>query len=272
MANKSHIQFRVHEVEQKPNFASVVRGVNYDTKFYLNDKDSPAEDTVATNWVADPSKLFTGCSVFGNGVAYIIPWKYQSATYSSNGVLTDISSTGIVPQNTRVAADQSITYGWIALFGNPVQFNGLNLNMLISYAAPTALIDYAPIATYNPFRPLFSSSSTTALGQFDTNLIDTTRYFLSGNTGNYWRMHQSGSWNWTNCSKATWVKGLTTAYTANVTNHATFTPMRQVAQIPNHMNYYWAFAANNMWDYGNSTNPTTAAQYRGASAAFTMMP
>lgn len=48
MANKSITQFRVHEVEQKPNFASVIRGTNYDPKFYMNDKDVPAEDIQAT--------------------------------------------------------------------------------------------------------------------------------------------------------------------------------------------------------------------------------
>lgn len=57
MANRN---FRVGELEIKPNYTSIVRGYNFDSRYYVNDKNSPAEDEPASG--SYPAQVETGWS------------------------------------------------------------------------------------------------------------------------------------------------------------------------------------------------------------------
>lgn len=58
--------FRVGELEIKPNYTSLVRGYNYDSRFYLNDKDAPTEDTQSEDWTT-PGTVNQPCTPPGPG-------------------------------------------------------------------------------------------------------------------------------------------------------------------------------------------------------------
>ena len=87
--------YRVGELEVKPNYTSVVRGYNFDSRYYVNDKDAPSEDTYSTDGAPDPNALVTDCrktidgtqwSKTSNGTIYYTV-RYES--YSSvRGMLT----------------------------------------------------------------------------------------------------------------------------------------------------------------------------------------
>ena len=65
--------YRVGELEVKPNYTSVVRGYNFDSRYYVNDKDSPAEDIADYSGLADPGPFTQNCYPQAIGAWYVDP-------------------------------------------------------------------------------------------------------------------------------------------------------------------------------------------------------
>lgn len=267
--------FRVGELEIKPNYTSLVRAYNYDSRFYLNDKDAPSEDVESTDWAPDPTKLYSGCSLIPGGVMYRMGIIYESAVWNATTDWINISSSCIVPQNTQDELSPStIRRNNIVAIGTTSKLASINYEVLISYMKPSsALGQYIAASTVSLCMPYYLAAYNATGMTGCTMGVDTTRGFSNGSTGYpgwmIW-MQQTGYQSWN--QPGTWIKGMDPCYQPAYIGYGgagppPWRPIQQRPRIPNEQDYYWLFISIGNWFYGNQLNYT--AQYRGASARIT---
>lgn len=245
----SNYPFRLVEKEYRSNFTSRVKAIDYDSRYYLNDKDAPAEDTLATDWAPDPTKLFTGCEP--DYIIYSLDLYYDSTHNPTTYAPTPPQNpyrTDAMPWNTQLPPGTSQSYDRQYLLGGKTPFHGVTYSVdqvgqlgtsgmwvamndayLLGIGVP-AWYDYA-----GALRSQAVLQNGIMRSHFPSIYVDCP---------------QSGTVTWN--TPTNWQKGLASLYNPNHTASFSSTDVpkdawRSHPEIPNHMNYYWLFT--HRWNF-----------------------
>jgi len=262
MANLSNKNFRINEIEQKANFSSVIRASNFDSKFYLNDKDTPPEDTFDYSGLADPTKFYRNCTPAT--VMYRMSVIYEG-NWNSQAVWSDCTATmSVLPIGSQTQSNGQPQVSVLAMIGTLTR--PLSLTVALSQPHRDQSIGfYIPTTAYDLWSPLYPIPTTNGGGisKF-SNPTDGCRGFSNNSTsipGYMKPMQKSGTFNWTAPSNP--IRGLDPLYdVANASNSNSGWSIRaqqQRPRVPDDSLYYWTLINMLNWNFFYAV-PLSAAQ------------
>jgi hypothetical protein len=248
--------YRVGELEVKPNYTSVVRGYNFDSRYYANDKDAPAEDIADYSGLADPGPFTQNCYPNALGAWYVAP---------ADGWTTPINQIPVGPTNLTLGIGVSPGQYYLVIAADK-KFSKVRASC--AYDASVNVISFYPFQDYiinftgggyygsqaNTSSFALNTVSDNSWGTLDspggiwqrTGRIVATQLnhlYAQGNTRKYPFCYDNSIYISVHTGNHVWTKGINAA---GPLGHSNLTTWRE--SLYNHYVAIWPPYSMNLWN------------------------